>query len=193
MKKIFQMLSLLSAVSVITFGVFISTEKAWSDDDKEGRFFDWAKMSKSGVIPVTNEVYKEECGSCHMAYSAGLLPADSWKKLMLNLGNHFGDNAELELTTRKALLSYLIENSADNSEYRRSEKIMGSIGINKVVDRITQTPYFIRKHDEIPKRFITENTKVSSLSQCESCHQNADKGSFDEDEVSIPGIGRWED
>tara|TARA_R110001592_G_C13178807_1_gene750611 strand:+ start:1262 stop:1891 length:630 start_codon:yes stop_codon:yes gene_type:complete len=190
----FRLTTLLSAVFVIALSVFISVEKAWSDDDsKEGRLFGIAAMNKSGVLPVTNASYKEECGSCHMAYSPGLLPADSWKKMMLTLDKHFGDNAELEATIRKDLLSYLIENAADRSEYRRSQKIMRSLEKNKIVDRITQTPYFTRKHNEIPKRLITDNEKVASLSHCGSCHQNADKGSFDDDEVTIPGVGYWED
>lgn len=182
------------AALVMALSVLMNIEKAWSDDDsKDWRLFGQVTMNKSGVMPATNIRYKEECSSCHMAYSPGLLPADSWKKMMLSLDDHFGDNAELAPGTRKELLNYLIENSADHSEYRRSQKIMRSLGQNKIVDRITQTPYFIRKHDEIPKRYISENEKVASLSNCESCHQNAEKGSFDDDEVSIPGVGYWED
>jgi Dihaem cytochrome c len=184
----------ISAALLITLGVLLNIEKAWSDDDsKNWHLYGLTTLNKSGVMPVKNAAYKEECGSCHMAYSPGLLSADSWKKMMLNLENHFGDNAELKPKTGKEILSYLIENAADQSEYRRSKKIMRSLAQNRIVDRITQTPYFIRKHDEIPERYITENEKVVSLSNCGSCHQNAEKGSFDEDDVSIPGVGYWED
>lgn len=186
--KAFRLTTLLSTVFVIALSILINVEKAWSDDDrKEWYLFGFTTMNKSGVMPVTNAVYKEECGSCHMAYSPGLLPTDSWKKMMLTLENHFGDNAELEPAIRKDILSYLIEHSAERSDYRRSQKIMRSLEKNKVIGRITQTPYFIRKHDEIPKRLITDNEKVASLSHCTSCHKNAEKGSFDDDDVSIPG------
>lgn len=183
----FKLTTLLSAVFVIALSVLISVEKAWSDDDRnEWRLFGYMSVNTPGVLPVTNKAYKEECGSCHMAYSPGLLPEDSWKKLMLTLEDHFGDNAELEATLRKELLNYLIENAADRSEYHRSQKIVRSLEKNIIVDRVTLTPYFIRKHDEIPKRLITDNEKVVSLSHCASCHQNAERGSFDDDEVSIP-------
>ena len=190
MKKIILSSTLMSAILLILGTLFISSGKAWSDDDGEiWRLFD----RKPTVLPVVHNTYKDECSSCHMAYSPGLLPSESWKKIMLNLENHFGDNAELNAETQKEILNYLLENSAENTDYRSSQKIIRSLTENKVVDRITMTPYFIRKHDEIPKRFITENPKVASFSQCNSCHKNAEKGHFDEDDVNIPGIGSWED
>jgi hypothetical protein len=48
-------------------------------------------------------------------------------------------------------------------------------------------------HDEIPKRFVIDNSKVGSFSQCNLCHSNTANGSFNEDEVSIPGVGYWHD
>ncbi|MDH5218993.1 MAG: diheme cytochrome c, partial [Gammaproteobacteria bacterium] len=47
------------------------------------------------VAVVTDSLYKEECSACHMAYQPGLLPARSWEKMMDNLADHFGENAEL--------------------------------------------------------------------------------------------------
>jgi hypothetical protein len=57
--------------------------------------------------------------------------------------------------------------------------------------RITEVPYIRRKHHEIPERLIKANDKVKSLSYCDACHQQADKGSYDDDTVSIPGHGNW--
>ena len=37
------------------------------------------------VAPVNNELYVKECGYCHFAYQAGLLPSSSWNKIMSNL------------------------------------------------------------------------------------------------------------
>ncbi|MBT6616074.1 MAG: cytochrome C, partial [Deltaproteobacteria bacterium] len=31
------------------------------------------------------------------------------------------------------------------------------------------------------------------LSNCTSCHKEAEKGIFDDDTVLIPGYGRWDD
>lgn len=33
------------------------------------------------VKPVDNTIYEKECGSCHFAYPAGLLPSNSWKRI----------------------------------------------------------------------------------------------------------------
>lgn len=193
MKKYILKSTLFTSTLLTIALVLLNNQKALSDDDHdEKRLLDFSGFRTTDVVPVNNPLYKEECGSCHMTYSPGLLPSDSWKKVMLGLDNHFGENAELDTKTRQEILSYLIENAADNSDYRRSQKFAGTLA-NKVVDRITLTPYFIRKHDEIPKRIFTDNPKVTSFSQCSQCHQNADKGSFNEDEVTIPGIGRWDD
>ena len=95
----------------------------------------------------------------------------------------------------KAELSkYLVANSADVSDYKRSKSIMGSLGDKSDTPlRITETPYFMRKHNEIPRKVIENNPKLSSFSQCTACHVNAEKGSYEEDEVRIPGVGRWKD
>ena len=193
MKKYILKSTLFTSTLLIIALVLLNNQKALSDDDHyEERLFDFSGFRTTDVVPVNDPVYKEECGSCHMAYSPGLLTSDSWNKVMSGLENHFGDNAELDANTSKEILNYLLENAADNSEYRRSQKFARTFE-NKVVDRITLTPYFIRKHDEIPKRIFTDNPKLTSFSQCSQCHQNAEKGSFDEDEVTIPGFGRWDD
>ena len=109
---------------------------------------------------------------------------------MNGLEDHFGENAELDDETRQSIESYLISSvSAGKGKYRKMLRNLG----NKTPLRITQLPYFIHEHDEIPSRFIQRNDKVVSLSQCNACHNGAEKGWFDEDDVVIPGVGRWDD
>ena len=36
--------------------------------------------------------YVQECGSCHVAFAPGLLPASSWQHLMGNLKAHYGSD-----------------------------------------------------------------------------------------------------
>ena len=131
--------------------------------------------------------YVEECGSCHVAYPPQLLPAPSWVMIMNGLDDHFGENAEVDDATRMALQQYLAETSGIMN-YR---KMFRNIG-NRIPLRITELPYFIRKHDEIPARYVEGNDKVGSFSQCNACHKGAERGNFDEDSVSIPGVGRWD-
>ncbi|MGD8567918.1 MAG: diheme cytochrome c [Gammaproteobacteria bacterium] len=164
---------------------------SFGDDDDEGGNSFWKRQP--GVAPVTNTLYKEECGGCHFAYQPGLLPEQSWQKIMNELDNHFGDNAELGADTHRKILAYLVNNSAEKSNNRRSRKIVRSLRGTSVPVRITQLRYFKHKHNEIPKRLITNNDKVRSLSQCDACHQNVASGSFSESQIRIPGFGRWDD
>ena len=165
---------------------------AWADDEDHGfaSFF-----QKKGVAAVTNDLYKSNCAECHFAYQPGLLPKRSWQKMMQPqaLEDHFGDNAELIESDRQAILGYLTDNAADDSNYKRSRKMMRSIADNDTPLRITKVRYFVRKHDEVPSRMVTGNIKVKSWSNCAACHTTADSGSYDEDDVMIAGYGRWED
>ncbi len=135
-----------------------------------------------------NPVYIEECGSCHIAYPPQLLPSESWQKIMLGLDDHFGENAELDVATSQSIESYLIQISRSSS-YKKMFRNLG----NQSPLRITELPYFVHEHDEIPSKYIDGNNRVSSLSQCNACHQEAERGQFDEDNVNIPGVGRWDD
>lgn len=150
-------------------------------------------LAGKDVAPIENENYKKECGSCHVPYSPGLMPARSWEKLMANLADHFGDNAELPADEQKILMDYLVENAADKSKYKRSVKIMQSLSAGETPTRITEIKYIVNKHHEVPKRLIVDNPEVKSLSRCDACHPKGVEGSFSEGEVKIPGAGRWED
>lgn len=181
----------IAALLIALVGGLVSAVAFGDDDEHEERgeretsFFSSARR---GVAPVTNEQYRTECAACHMAYSPGLLPARSWEKMMAGLDNHFGDNAELDPETAAAIQKYLVENAADRVDYRRSAKINRSIGKNATPLRISETPYFTEKHDEIPARMVKDNPKVKSFANCAACHTEAEKGDFNEHHVRIPGF-----
>jgi len=176
---------------IIAIPLFAMTTVVFGDNDDEG-FFSFFKR-QPGVAPVSNQLYKEECGSCHFAYQPGWLPQRSWQHIMSNLGDHYGDNAELNQADQKNILDYLANTSADNSDYRRSKKIMRSLDESSAPQRISELRYIKHEHDEIPQRLVTKNDKVVSLSYCDACHQDADKGSFSERQIKIPGYGAWDD
>ncbi|MEH6650984.1 MAG: diheme cytochrome c [Motiliproteus sp.] len=140
-----------------------------------------------------NPIYSEECGSCHLAYPAGMLPIGSWLGIMAGLEDHFGESAEVDRETQQQLEIYLLSGAADNNDYQNRRYLGAPPSLDNPVLRITELPYFIRKHDEIPSRWVSGNDKVGSFSQCDSCHQTAAKGDFDDDGVVIPGYGRWDD
>ena len=174
--------------SIILTASVLMVPVVFSDDDRREY-----RQRSVGVAPVQSPIYKEECSSCHMAYPPGLLPARSWKKIMTGLDAHFGDNAELDADTFKNISEFLVKNSADTSEYRRSRKIMRSLGNNDAPIRISETPYIKHEHDEIPNRLIKGNKKVNSLANCNACHSKAEQGLYSEHGVNIPGFGRWDD
>jgi mono/diheme cytochrome c family protein len=148
------------------------------DDDDNGR------RRAAEIDPQ----YGEECGGCHMAYPPQLLPGGSWRKIMSGLDDHFGENAELDNETRRRIQDYLVRSSERNA-YR---KLLRNIGDSTPM-RITELPYFVHEHRKIPARYVAGNERVRSLSQCNACHQGAERGVFDEDDVFIAGVGRWDD
>lgn len=137
------------------------------------------------IIQVSNAKWKAECTSCHMAYLPGLLPARSWQKMMGSLDQHFGENAELDDPTRAEITRFLVDNAADRVNSRRSAKINQSIAAGSTPLRISETPYFVRKHDEISAN-VWKRPKIKSAANCVACHQGAERGNFSEHEVSIP-------
>lgn len=182
------------AISAVIFTIGVVTlPVVWGDSDFSWGEIDEYKHRSTDVAAIVDPVYKEECGGCHMAYPPGLLPARSWTKIMSELDNHFADNAEVDAATYQSITEFLLSNSADKSSYRRSEKFNNSIKSDAVPLRISDTPYFIRKHDEIPGRLVTGNPKVKSFSQCNACHAKAEQGSFNEHDIRIPGYGKWDD
>jgi hypothetical protein len=182
--------AVLATILIISFyglGQSLASSGFENDDqDSEYREQD-DDNDRRGAIQM-NQAYVDECGSCHMAYPAMLLPEQSWRKIMAGLEDHFGENAELDGTTRTEIEKYLVRES-DRQTYRKMFRNLG----NATPLRITELPYFVNKHDEIPARMVAGNEKVKSLSQCNVCHRDAGRGRFDEDNVVIPGFGRWDD
>ena len=156
-------------------------------------FADSYSSGKTDVAPVNNQLYIKECGSCHFPYQAGLLPSNSWNKIMANLDKHFGVDATLAPEDFQTLSKYLNNNSAEkNMQYKRSNRIVSSLLPGQVADSISTTPYMIKKHKDIKKDLITQN-EVKGLFNCMACHKTADKGIYGERDINIPNFGRWKD
>lgn len=140
---------------------------------------------RSQMSPVTNVKWKAECSSCHMLYHPGLLPERSWKSMMNGLDKHFGENAALDPATRDEITKFLLVNSADKMDNRRSSRINQSIPANTTPLRISETRYFTSKHDEVSSATFKRKS-IGSAANCIACHQGAEKGDFSESQVKIP-------
>ena len=178
---------------IMGMGLIVVLTLGWEMKDSMADEDEYWERTRD-VAVVANPLYKEECGSCHMAYPPGLLPGRSWEKMMASLEEHFGENAELDSATAAELTRFLVEHSADaEPQYRRSRHITRDLSSESVPLRITELAYFRHEHDEIPVRLVNANPKVNSYSNCNACHQNAELGSFSEREINIPGHGKWDD
>lgn len=135
--------------------------------------------------PVSNAKWKAECAGCHMLYHPALLPERSWRNMMSGLDKHFGENAMLDAPTRAEIEQFLVTNSADKTDNRRSRRMVQSIASNAAPLRISETRYFLSKHDEIsPATF--KRKSVGSAANCVACHRGAEQGDFSESQVKIP-------
>ena len=182
-------LATILIISFYGFGQSLASGRYESDDhDLDHEYRKEYSENYRQAAMKTNAIYVEECGSCHMVYPAMLLPQQSWRKIMAGLEDHFGENAELDEATRGEIEDFLVRESSRVSY----KKLFRNLG-DAMPLRITELPYFVHEHDEIPARFITGNDPVKSLSQCNACHRDAERGRFDEDDVVIPGFGRWDD
>ncbi|MBU0689812.1 MAG: diheme cytochrome c [Gammaproteobacteria bacterium] len=170
-----------------------ATGAAHAEESVWGWLGDFTRQNE--VNAVSNAAWQEECGSCHFAYQPGLLPTQSWEKLLdaKALEDHFGENAELDADTLKEVRDFALENAADKSYYKRARKIAKSTENGEAPLRITELRYIKRKHHEIPEKMVKGNKDVKSLSYCDACHTQAKKAVFDEDTVRIPNYPDWED
>ena len=131
--------------------------------------------------PATHPAVKKECAACHMLYPPGLLPAQSWQAITGNLADHFGDNAELDAATTKAIAEYLTANAADANG--RGNKLLRGLDAKVTPARITDLPWWTRKHDKkgriAPAALAKAGAKFKG--DCKACHDGAEKGVFDDD------------
>ena len=128
--------------------------------------------------------YREECGSCHLAYPPGLLPAASWREMMTGLDRHFGQNAELDPAAAAALAGWLTANAAEAGTHPLSRKVLRSLG-GQTPLRVSEVPFIRREHGEV-RPSVWSRPAVGSVANCGACHTGAERGDFSEERIVIP-------
>ncbi|MCP3677174.1 MAG: cytochrome C [Deltaproteobacteria bacterium] len=151
-----------------------------SRKNKKGEY----RQTRRFLPPVDNALYKEECASCHFLYLPGLLPAKAWENIINDSEDHFGEDLALDEATSADLIAYLKANGAETTGAKRSIRIMRSLG-STVPESITTTPYIIQKHRGI-KAKVLKREAIGTISNCGACHRTADRGIFEEDDITIP-------
>lgn len=142
--------------------------------------------------PVANETVRAECSDCHIPYQPQMLPQRSWRRLIDELPNHFGDEPSLDGETKHEVLRYLLDNAADVSTQRGARKFLRGLGSGEAPIRITDTPRWKKKHRELPER-VWADPRIAFKGQCEVCHTKAERGLYDEEAgLRVPGPnGTW--
>lgn len=138
-----------------------------------------------GPALANNALWREECGSCHGVFHPSLLPARSWQKMMAEQDQHFGSDLALDEPTTQAVLAFMVSNAAEQQATEAAYKIGQSIPPEAAPQRITETPYWIRKHREISAADWA-NPLVKSKANCAACHSDADAGTFEDGAMQVP-------
>ena len=132
----------------------------------------WAGSDKG---PKPMPVYTQECGSCHVAFPANLLPKASWGRVMNDLEKHYGSDASLDPATQKQIETWL--------------QTYGGLGKRAKEEppqeRITRSVWFERKHREVSAATF-KRASIKSPANCMACHRDAAQGDFEDHNVSIP-------
>lgn len=132
-----------------------------------------------------NATWREECGSCHLAFHPSLLPARSWQKIMAEQDAHFGADLALDAPTRKALLAFMVNNASEKLSTEAAFRINSSVKPEATPLRITDTPYWIEKHRDIAES-DWRLPLVKNKANCAACHQDAEAGTFEDAAMRIP-------
>jgi hypothetical protein len=90
-------------------------------------------------VVATNDTWRSECGSCHVAYPPRLLPSTSWRAIMAALDKHFGVDASVDVNEARVIGTFLQDNAGRDRGVRD----------NAATLRITETAWFRHEHDEL--------------------------------------------
>jgi len=132
-----------------------------------------------------HDLWREECGACHLAFHPSLLPARSWETMMAEQGTHFAEDLFLESDAVAEIETFLVENAAEQGLTEAAWKINNSIPKSETLLRITEAPYWIKKHQEISNA-IWQNPQVNGKVNCAACHLDADAGTFEDAAMQLP-------
>jgi hypothetical protein len=129
--------------------------------------------------PVDSAMVKEECGSCHMAFSPSMLPASSWRRMMADLKNHFGDDATTDPKLAAEITAYLVANAGDQGGQRYGAKLLRGVSTTNAPLRITELPKWTREHRKVtPQEW--SHKEVRSKANCTACHDQAERGLYED-------------
>ncbi|MDK9721727.1 MAG: cytochrome b/b6 domain-containing protein [Rhodospirillales bacterium] len=133
-----------------------------------------------GIPPI----YVKECGSCHTAHHPSLLPSSSWKLIMADLGDHFGDDATLPQDKGREIGDWLVKGADLGWDTKAGQRIPASLKTEEPL-RITKSAFWERRHRKIPEN-VFKTKLVGGKANCQACHVDAVRGGFKRGGIAIP-------
>jgi cytochrome b/cytochrome c5 len=155
----------LAGVLTLVTGSYLYAS-GWADDYRE------ARARAAAAKPDT--VWSRECGSCHLAYPAALLPERSWVRMLDEQASHFGEDLSLaEATLRELRRASAPAPGASWAAW----KLAGSAAPHEAPQRITELAAWREAHAELPESAFRPPVAVGRH-DCEACHADAASGIF---------------
>lgn len=179
----FTIITLLATLGLCALPAWLYAD---DDDDDEGERVGHRGPAATQRLPPSPGLtqYQAECGSCHLAYPPGMLPAGSWVRLLGGLNDHFGENAELDPKVREALSTWLAANAAEQGTHSTSRKVLKSARGDTPL-RISDLRFIRHEHDEVDPA-VFRRPAVKTVANCGACHLDAEQWSFSERRIEIP-------
>ena len=140
-----------------------------------------ATANAESFTPIKDAEITAACGECHMVFFPQMLPQASWKKIIGDLTNHFGEDASLAADTQAYVLKYHLNDAADITSTRAAKKWMTRVDVTNPPERITTAPRFVQKHGGSEFTRMWDRKKVKSKADCAACHKDAQRGIFEDD------------
>ncbi len=134
-----------------------------------------------------NELWRSECGDCHLPYHPSLLPRRSWAALFAKQNDHFGESLDLDAQTVAALMQFAERYSAESGLTEAAWFIDTTTPAEQTAVQITRTPYWKRQHHRIPERFWKAR-QTGNGANCEACHLDAKEGTFEDSAMHLPNL-----
>ncbi|MCF6198618.1 MAG: diheme cytochrome c [Hyphomicrobiaceae bacterium] len=125
---------------------------------------------------INDEVVRNECGACHLAFQPRLLRSNSWEKIMAGLDDHFGEDASLDPEVTSYIADYFAKKSRKSSSRRR-------VTWENVPIRITKLRWFLKEHrGEVSRAAIKKAGTMANCGAGSGCHSAKDvaRGYYDD-------------
>lgn len=140
-----------------------------------------AKQDAAAAVPGA---WGEECGSCHLAYPAQLLPARSWQRMLREQDAHFGESLGLKDERLAELEALALEPAPARWA---GATLQASVAPAESPQRITETGFWRERHRRLQDAEF-KSDQVSGKHDCAACHADAFAGAFSPRLIRIPTI-----